>query len=852
MNDDSERNRELVAVHQNNSLNSALLELSNEGILLLNKEGRFIFSTNYAQKLLGYKQSDFALIHFPDLADSENNPILKKALISALSSSEKIEIKGFKLNCKDGISKYFDCNLLNKLDDDTINAIVFTFRAVANENLLSENCGTISTTNLLENELFTGCVLASLSDQVAVISNDGTILAVNKAWEEFSNILGISKPVNGSVGSNYITVCQSAIAEGDKEVQQTLDGILSVFSKKSLSYQQEYPCFTPTIHKWFILNVLPLGDDETKVVLTHHDITQRKLAEANLTLTAEKLQIALSKLGTILDSSLDLICTVNSDMEFVTVNKASYSLLGYTPEELIGTNFLNILHESDKIRTVEAANKILKGVLLPLFENNYIHKNGRIVPLLWSVNWDDKTGISYCVAKDMTEKKKLQKSIEVERDQYRKMFLKATSAVVMLKGPNHIYELANPLYLELVGKKSVVGQTVAEVIPEVVAQGFLKVLDSVYKTGEPVIGKEVLIKLDRYGNGKLVKTYLNFIFQAYRNTLGEIEGIFFFANDVTEEIKARKMIEKSEKFFKGVTESSQDMIATMSAKGKILYASPIVSKKFGFNFDEILQLNITDIIHPEDEKLGSDVIAEVLKNPSLPISCKAIRQRKKDGTFIWVEATLTNFLKTDGINAIVSNFRDITERKNSETLLQQTLKELEDEKTRLHAAQKVAKIGSWQTNATTYEASWSAETFHILGADPSDFEASYEAFLSFVHPDDLEMVATNFLDSLDGLGMKTVEHRIITTQGINKWIEEKWTIDRDADGNPLIAIGTCQDITERKAFDDKILKSETKLKAAQHIAHVGSWEVDLLLNEHSWSDEFYHILEIDLEMKIIF
>jgi signal transduction histidine kinase len=86
-------------------------------------------------------------------------------------------------------------------------------------------------------------------------------------------------------------------------------------------------------------------------------------------------------------------------------------------------------------------------------------------------------------------------------------------------------------------------------------------------------------------------------------------------------------------------------------------------------------------------------------------------------------------------------------------------------------------------------------------------------------------------------------------QGVEKWVEENWSVTKDENGAPKVAVGTCQDITESKKAQEKVIRSETKLKFAQRIARVGSWEADLSTNEHSWSDEFYRILGINEDVK---
>ena len=718
-----------------------------------------------------------------------------------------------------------------------------SFRDITEEKLAAEK--------LLESEIFNRSVLSSLSEQIAVIDKEGTVIAVNKAWDDFTaksdNVVK-----NSAVGSNYFKVCRSAIDSGDLEVELTLKGILSIFNNKAKSFHMEYPCDSPTQKRWFILNVVPFGDDNTKVVISHQNITARKIAESNLHDTSIELTKSLAEYRKILDFSLDLICTINIDREFVMVSKACEQIIGYSPEELIGTNFINYVSELDREATSKTAEKIFNGSPFHYYENRCLHKNGKLVPMMWSINWDKEVGLLYCVGKDMSDKETFEIALQQERDQFYDMFLKAPSAVGLLKGKNHIYQMANPLYLKLVGQQNIVGKTVSEVIPEIVDQGFLSVLDHVYYTGQPYSDQEVLINININKDGMDIPTdyYISFLFQPYRGLNGNIEGVLFFMNDITEQVQSRKEIEKSEKRFKGIIENSSDMVTMMDLTGKIVYASPAVSKTFGYSPEELINMSFVDVIHPDDIEVTSNFIAEVLRRPSVPMQSPLIRERKKDGTYMWVEGILTNFLETEEIGSVVANFRDVTDRKTSETNLISTMIELEGERTRLVTAQKVSKTGSWETNLETFELTWSAEMHRIYGTNPETFKGTHAVFLSFVHPEDRAKVDDAFKKSLTKKHVSSsIEHKIVTVQGIQKYVQETWTISKNENDTFGAAIGTCQDITERKEAADKVKKSETKLKVAQQIAHVGSWEVDLSNNEHSWSDEFYRILGINKKIQ---
>ena len=419
MNNDLKGNKKITHPIDSNELHNALQDFYSEGIAIINEDGYFTYTTATAQTLLGATSTILASLRLVDLVHPEDCSTFNTIFKNASTAVNSIVIDNLKLLLKDGAVKVFEGNLINKLNDSLINGFVFTFRIKKNVIVNNPEMTKYSTENAFENNLFNQCVLASLTDQVAVLSADGTILAVNRAWEEFAEQLGTATPENGSVGSNYLAACNNAIDTGEEEVFETVKGILSVINKEVPSYHKEYPCFTPDLKKWFILNVLPFGGDDTKIVITHQDITNRKLAEDKLSLTTEKLKITLSKLSAILDSSLDLICTINSKMEFETVNNASLNILGFLPEELIGKIFMDFVHKDDVEKTFEAAEKIYEGNPEYLFENRYIHKNGKSVPLLWSVIWDNNLGLMYCVAKDMTESKKLQKSIEIAEGGYK-------------------------------------------------------------------------------------------------------------------------------------------------------------------------------------------------------------------------------------------------------------------------------------------------------------------------------------------------------------------------------------------------------------------------------------------------
>ncbi len=131
----------------------------------------------------------------------------------------------------------------------------------------------------------------------------------------------------------------------------------------------------------------------------------------------------------------------------------------------------------------------------------------------------------------------------------------------------------------------------------------------------------------------------------------------------------------------------------------------------------------------------------------------------------------------------------------------------------LAAAQQVGKVGSWETDTDTLHVAWSRETHRIFETDPQSFQPTHEAFLDFVHPEDREGVDRAFADSLGKRGVHAIEHRLLMPDGRVKHVAERWQTFFDEQGAPVRAIGTCQEITERRLAEQQIQHSEALLRA---------------------------------------
>lgn len=179
---------------------------------------------------------------------------------------------------------------------------------------------------------------------------------------------------------------------------------------------------------------------------------------------------------------------------------------------------------------------------------------------------------------------------ESERN-LRNVILQAPVAMAILKGKDHVVELANEFMFELLGKGSsdLMGKPIFTGLPEARGQGFEALLDGVYKTGETFSAQGVAVSLTR--NGEKQNIFTNSVYQAYRQPDGSISGIIAVATDVTKQVTSGKKIQEAEEFLRGAVELANLGTWTLDLKTRTLEYDGRIRNWFGFSSDEIIDVD---------------------------------------------------------------------------------------------------------------------------------------------------------------------------------------------------------------------------------------------------------------------
>ncbi|QKG58448.1 PAS domain-containing protein [Hymenobacter sp. BRD128] len=155
-------------------------------------------------------------------------------------------------------------------------------------------------------------------------------------------------------------------------------------------------------------------------------------------------------------------------------------------------------------------------------------------------------GIIHSVA-DVTERVQADAAATAQRQRLQEILLRLPAQVATYRGPDYLYDFVNPRYQLPFPGRAFLGRPIREVLPEAAAQGLLAAFDRVHQTGEPFYSPEQPLELDLHGTGQREQFYYNFFLLALRDAQGNIDGLLDFSFDVTEQVRARQLIEEKER-----------------------------------------------------------------------------------------------------------------------------------------------------------------------------------------------------------------------------------------------------------------------------------------------------------------
>lgn len=167
--------------------------------------------------------------------------------------------------------------------------------------------------------------------------------------------------------------------------------------------------------------------------------------------------------------------------------------------------------------------------------------------------------------------RRLREQTEQQLARVAAMFAHAPAGIAVLRGPGHVFEVANSKYTELVGGRSCVGLSVRDALPELQGQGLYELLDEVYGTGKPYVGNATRVMIRRGADAALTEAFFDFVYQPIPGTSGATESVLVVAFDVTELVQARARAEQGEATLRAFIDNLPQLAWTARSDGHVDY-----------------------------------------------------------------------------------------------------------------------------------------------------------------------------------------------------------------------------------------------------------------------------------------
>ena len=580
-------------------------------------------------------------------------------------------------------------------------------------------------------------VLNSLPDHIAVLDGEGTIIAVNDAWNSFAMKHGVAEHARVGAGINYFKACGPAISRHDPQAEIAVGGIKAVLSGKTATFRYEYVCPSEHGDLWFEMSVCRLRARLPGAIVIHSDITQRKRAQLDLEESEERFRL-------LADSAPVLIWITDEQGKCNHFNQQWLTFTGRTLEQELGDGWLEGVHPADRDFCMDTYMKAFRGGLP--FEMEY-----RLRRADGQYRWVLDKGVPYFSpqrafmgflgsAVDVTERRSAQQAIEQE-SAYLKLLVDLLLAVNEARSPakafqacldnictkmkwplGHVYfrgsdarrclrssltwhvedrnryspliriteELVLPAGSELPGA-AVLSRKPLWVRTNAIRPQFPRAAVAFHLGIKSALAVPVM-------NGEEVAFVMEFGLETSRRPDPKVFTIMSTiasqVGRVLEGKRTRQELALSEQRYRAFFETAPVGAGQTTLSGEYVKVNDALCRITGYSRRELLGKKFTDLTHPADRQ--ADAVFRQLASGEID-SCRASKRIiRKDGTIVWiqVDAGIVRGLSSRPVHA-VAVIQDITKGKLAEESLLHAHNELKELAARLIAAQEEerARIG---------------------------------------------------------------------------------------------------------------------------------------------------------------
>jgi diguanylate cyclase (GGDEF)-like protein/PAS domain S-box-containing protein len=548
------------------------------------------------------------------------------------------------------------------------------------------------------------------------------------------------------------------------------------------------------------ISLSPLRDAEGRLVgqiTISRDLTER--IETEQALRESELRNRL--LAAVVDQTTEAIITKDLDNRVLTWNRGATALFGYAAEEAIGRNISTlVIPGADEARIADALADARTGRTHSRFEARRA-RDGRVFDVevsyspLYSAEGSHIGEIS--IARDITSRLAAERALRASEARNRLLaaVVEQSSEAIVIKDLDNVILSWNAGAERIYGwsHAEAVGRNITLLVRPAASGTDVARRIARLRRGEPDAWRAVSQRRD--GTKIHVDVNVSPLYDEGGHHIGEITMV----RDITEREQAESALRATQarnRELALIVDQSYDAIITKDTFNRIITWNRGAERIFGWSADEVLGRNFMALMAPgADEAALQAAIARIGERRAQ--TWETVRTTKS-GRQIHVEVTVSPLFDDDGKHlGEISINRDISQRVQAEDALR-------DHRLFLEQAQEVGGIGSWALSLTDGRLTWSDETARIFGIEPATFDGREETFYGRVHPEDAERVRADKALAQSTRTPFTSEFRILRPDGSQRWICEHAAIICDHEGRALRVLGVAQDITERRAAQERI------------------------------------------------
>ncbi len=532
----------------------------------------------------------------------------------------------------------------------------------------------------------------------------------------------------------------------------------------------------------------------------------------------------------LVDHCPDLIWDMNSDGLFRDVSVSWARVTGFQPSSLIGTSFVPLVHPDD----IAACVKYLKRVLtskevLQSPEYRVRHADGT-----W--HWHLATGTPVIgldgnsismvgVSRDITDRKLAEEKLRESEEKFRRVFQTKQAAIAINRLSDGMYYLVNERFTRRTGytESELIGRTSSDVSIWENPEDWTRLIEGLARDGKV---ESFDVKFRRK-DGRIISGSMS----ASVIDIDGIPHIFTDTRDNTDRKLAEERLRESEEKYRVLVENAGEAVYIVQ-DGCFKFTNPATEKLFGYPKEELESRPFIDFIHPDDRELVLDTYTKRLNAEEAP-SRYEFKLMHPSGEMRWVELNSV-LVQWEGKPAALNFLGDITDRK----LAEEALRSSEEKFFKAFYANPAITSISTMAGGRFLDVNESFLQMHGFSREEVIGRTSVE--LGILSPEGRDALRCIFerngclRDYPILLGTKAGDVRDCLASGE--------VIDVAGKKHFLLQMN---DITERKRAEKTLRESQKQLIEAHRLAHLGSWDVDLLTKKITWSEEIFRIFEKD-------